>query len=247
MVAVGCLAERYGTELAESLPEADAVLGFDDYADVSERLQHILAGGQHQSHVPRDRRTLLPLAPTARRRAAPASPCRAVPGHDTAALPERGRAGQRTAAVYRRRLAAGPRRRSRSPRAATGDARSAPFRRSAVPTSPAPRPRSSTRRGGWPATAYARCSWSARTPRPTARTSATSGSLEKLLVDLAGIEELDWVRVSYLQPAEMRPSLVEVMAGTDKVVPYFDLSFQHAAPRCCAGCAGSVTRTRSWA
>ena len=29
VVAVGCLAERYGAELAESLPEASAVLGFD--------------------------------------------------------------------------------------------------------------------------------------------------------------------------------------------------------------------------
>src|SRR5688572_21650205 len=28
VVAVGCLAERYGAELADSLPEADAVLGF---------------------------------------------------------------------------------------------------------------------------------------------------------------------------------------------------------------------------
>jgi ribosomal protein S12 methylthiotransferase len=34
VVAVGCLAERYGRELAESLPEADAVLGFDDYAAI---------------------------------------------------------------------------------------------------------------------------------------------------------------------------------------------------------------------
>src|SRR5919107_3608543 len=29
VVAVGCLSERYGAELATSLPEADAVLGFD--------------------------------------------------------------------------------------------------------------------------------------------------------------------------------------------------------------------------
>ena len=29
----------------------------------------------------------------------------------------------------------------------------------------------------------------------------------------------------------MRPSLIEVMASTPQVVPYFDLSFQHAAPR----------------
>ena len=31
VVAVGCLAERYGNQLADSLPEADAVLGFDAY------------------------------------------------------------------------------------------------------------------------------------------------------------------------------------------------------------------------
>ena len=29
VVAVGCLAERYGEQLATQLPEADAVLGFD--------------------------------------------------------------------------------------------------------------------------------------------------------------------------------------------------------------------------
>jgi ribosomal protein S12 methylthiotransferase len=37
------------------------------------------------------------------------------------------------------------------------------------------------------------------------------------------------VRVSYLQPAEMRPSLVEMIAGTPGVAAYFDLSFQHAS------------------
>jgi ribosomal protein S12 methylthiotransferase len=35
--------------------------------------------------------------------------------------------------------------------------------------------------------------------------------------------------VSYLQPAEMRPTLVEVITSTDGVVPYFDLSFQHSS------------------
>ena len=33
VVAVGCMAERYGKDLAEALPEADGVLGFDDYAN----------------------------------------------------------------------------------------------------------------------------------------------------------------------------------------------------------------------
>ena len=35
VVAVGCMAERYGDQLAAALPEADAVLGFDDYADIA--------------------------------------------------------------------------------------------------------------------------------------------------------------------------------------------------------------------
>src|SRR3954454_6562626 len=35
VVAAGCLAERYGRELAASLPEAAAGLGFDDYPDIS--------------------------------------------------------------------------------------------------------------------------------------------------------------------------------------------------------------------
>ena len=82
VVAVGCLAERYGDELAQSLPEADAVLGFDDYPDISARLRSIVAGEQHQAHVPRDRRTLLPLAPPTGPAAASADAdrarCRAV-------------------------------------------------------------------------------------------------------------------------------------------------------------------------
>ncbi|HNQ08572.1 MAG TPA: 30S ribosomal protein S12 methylthiotransferase RimO, partial [Tetrasphaera sp.] len=67
VVAVGCLAERYGRELAEELPEADAVLGFDSYADLSGTLRAILDGARPASHVPSDRRRLLPLTPTERR------------------------------------------------------------------------------------------------------------------------------------------------------------------------------------
>jgi tRNA A37 methylthiotransferase MiaB len=37
------------------------------------------------------------------------------------------------------------------------------------------------------------------------------------------------VRVSYLQPAETRPGLVEAIATTPGVAPYFDLSFQHSS------------------
>ena len=75
VVAVGCLAERYGEQLADQLPEADAVLGFDSYASMSDHLQTILGGGRVATHTPGDRRTLLPLSPIARPRAPP----RAVP------------------------------------------------------------------------------------------------------------------------------------------------------------------------
>src|SRR4029079_2668661 len=45
VAAVRCLAERYGKKLADQLPEADAVLGFDSYASLSEHLQTVLGGG----------------------------------------------------------------------------------------------------------------------------------------------------------------------------------------------------------
>src|SRR5439155_19187796 len=59
VVAVGCLAERYGAELASNLPEADAVLGFDSYADIAARLDDVAAGRAVTPHQPRDRRLLL--------------------------------------------------------------------------------------------------------------------------------------------------------------------------------------------
>jgi MiaB/RimO family radical SAM methylthiotransferase len=53
--------------------------------------------------------------------------------------------------------------------------------------------------------------------------------LERLLPDLAAIDGVARIRLSYLQPAEIRPSLLQAMIATEKVVPYFDISFQHAS------------------
>jgi len=53
--------------------------------------------------------------------------------------------------------------------------------------------------------------------------------LERLLPELAALDGIARIRLSYLQPAELRPGLVEVLTGTPKVAPYFDLSFQHAS------------------
>ena len=53
--------------------------------------------------------------------------------------------------------------------------------------------------------------------------------LETLLPELAAVDGIERIRVSYLQPAETRPGLIEAIAGTPGVAPYFDLSFQHAS------------------
>ncbi|MET0424477.1 MAG: radical SAM protein, partial [Actinoplanes sp.] len=53
--------------------------------------------------------------------------------------------------------------------------------------------------------------------------------LEKLLPQLARVDGIVRVRASYLQPAETRPGLVEVIATTPGVAAYYDLSFQHSS------------------
>ena len=225
VVAVGCLAERYGDQLAESLPEADAVLGFDDYADIGARLRRIVAGEPHVPHAPRDRRLLLPVTPVERGGIAVA-----LPGHAQAApdLPE-GVAPASGPRVVRRRLGHGP---SAPLKLASGCDRRCAF--CAIPSF----------RGSFvsrrPSDLLDEARWLAgHGVRELVLVSENSTSygkdlgdlrlLETLLPELAGVEGIDWVRVSYLQPAETRPSLIDVIATTPGVAPYFDLSFQHAS------------------
>ncbi|MGN6301156.1 MAG: 30S ribosomal protein S12 methylthiotransferase RimO [Angustibacter sp.] len=226
VVAVGCLAERYGQQLADSLPEADAVLGFDSYADLSAHLDSILHGSRPGSHVPRDRRTLLPLSPAARQQTAPEV---AVPGHAVADLPA-GVAPASGPRVVRRRLDGRP--------WAPLKIASGCDRRCAFCAIPAFRGSFLSRR---PTDVLAEARWLAeqgvRELFLVSENSTSYGKdlgdlrlLEQLLPELSAIDGVERVRVSYLQPAEMRPTLLEAMTQTPGVVPYFDLSFQHAAP-----------------
>ncbi len=212
VVAVGCLAERYGQTLADELPDADAVLGFDSYADMSSHLRSILDGGRPASHVPTDRRRLLPLSPVER---PDASGAVAVPGHD--------------AEVVRSRLGNAP----WAPlKIASGCDRRCSF--CAIPMF----------RGSFvsrrPTDVLAEARWLAdQGVRELFLVSENStsygkdlgdlGLLEKLLPELTGIDGVERVRVSYLQPAEVRPGLLEAMAATPGVSPWYDLSFQHAS------------------
>jgi ribosomal protein S12 methylthiotransferase len=225
VVAVGCLAERYGVQLAQELPEADAVLGFDDYRQIGDRLRTILGGGHIEAHTPSDRRKLLPLTPVERHGTGTALPGAA----EIADLPE-GIAPASGPRAPRRRLAGGP---SAPLKLASGCDRRCSF--CAIPSF----------RGAFlsrrPGEILAEARWLAEQGvRELVLVSENSTSygkdlgdirlLETLLPELAAIDGLDWIRVSYLQPAELRPSLIDAMAQTPKVVPYFDLSFQHSAP-----------------
>ena len=206
VVAVGCMAERYGNELAEALPDTDAILSFDDYQDISARLQSIVAGNSHAPHIPRDRRALLPIAPA-------------------------DRAETRESSEFsRKRL---------------GDAPWAPLKIAS----------GCDRRCSFCAIPYFRGSFISRRPHEIldeARWLVTNGVtelflvsenttsygkdlgdlqlMEKMLPEIAAIEGVERVRLSYLQPAEMRPTLIQAMIATPKTVPYFDLSFQHSSP-----------------
>ena len=220
VVAAGCMAERYGRELADSLPEAQAVLGFDDYTDIAGRLDAVLAGEKLAAHTPRDRRELLPLTPVNRQRSTVV-----VPGHAT--VDEHTPAHLRT--ILRRRLDNGP---VASLKLASGCDRRCAF--CAIPTF----------RGAFvsrdPQELLAEAEWLAKSGvRELVLVSENSTSygkdlgdprlLEKLLPQLARVDGIVRVRASYLQPAETRPSLVEVIATTPGVAAYYDLSFQHSS------------------
>jgi ribosomal protein S12 methylthiotransferase RimO len=218
VVAVGCLAERYGAELAESLPEAAAVLGFDHYATLDERLADVVAGREVEAHKPVDRRTLLPISPVRRPSAAEQV---AVPGHGW---------GPR---VMRARLDSAP---VAPLKIASGCDRRCSF--CAIPSF----------RGAFvsrtPDELLAEAAWlaehgvrelylvsenSTSYGKDLPRELGGSDALAALLPKLAAVPGVDRVRVSYLQPAETRPSLVRAIATTPGVADYFDLSFQHSS------------------
>lgn len=213
VVAVGCMAERYGTELAQEMSETDAILSFDDYKDISERLNTIIEGGKIKTHVPKDRRTLLPIAPVDR-----------AASRDLA----KGKEVNPIGTVLRKRL-------------------------DNAPIAPLKIASGCDRRCSFCAIPYFRGSFISRKPAEIieeAKWLADNGvtelylvsenttsfgkdfgdlkMMEKMLPELSKIDAIKRIRLSYLQPAEVRPTLLQAMISVDKVVPYFDLSFQHA-------------------
>ena len=189
------------------------MLGFDDYPDIAAKLTSIVHGERHHPHTPKDRRKLLPISPAGAGRTPPedhpAATRRRTPPH-----PARQGADRRAL-----KLASGCDRRCSFCAIPS-------FRGSFVSR----RPTEVLDEARWLA------DQGAKELFLVSENSTSYGKdlgdlrlLETLLPELAAIDQVQRVRVSYLQPAETRPGLVEAIAGTAGVAPYFDLSFQHAS------------------
>jgi len=182
LVVTGCMAERYGDELAAALPEVDAVVGFAGEGAIAGVLGRPTSGVRDLLDLPRP---------------APRSPwayLKVAEGCDRAcafcAIPSF-RGAQR----------------SRTPASILAEARDLVA-------------------GG-----VAELVLVAQDLASYGRDAGMSGALAPLLRDLDDLagEGLARVRLLYLYPSEVRDPLVATMLELDTVVPYFDLSLQHAS------------------
>ncbi len=188
LVVTGCLAERYGQDLARELPEVDAVVGFAGEGSIGQLAVPVVLRA-----APVGVRDLLELprpAPTA-----PWAYVKIAEGCDRAcafcAIPSfRGKQRSRTAesivAECRSLVAGGV---------------------------------------GELVLVAQDLAWYGR---DAGECDALAGLLRAL--DDLRADGLRWLRLLYLYPSEVRDPLVTTMLELESVVPYFDLSLQHAAP-----------------
>ncbi|MGH9023563.1 MAG: 30S ribosomal protein S12 methylthiotransferase RimO, partial [Acidimicrobiia bacterium] len=203
LVVTGCMAERYGDELAEALPEADAVVGFAGEGSIAS----VVAG----------------LGTRGTRRAQPQAPAivhlgrKPVGVRDLLELP---RLPSSTPWAYLK-VAEGCDRvcafcsiptfrgaqRSRTPEAIFDEARGLVL-------------------GGSVEIVLV-----AQDLASYGRDAGAPGSLAALLRRLDSLtgEGLERLRLLYLYPSQVRDPLVATMLELGSVVPYFDLSLQHAS------------------
>ena len=214
VLVIGCMAQRYGDELAAALPEAAGVLGFADYPRLPAIVHTILGGGTLAQAPTREdvkRRSLpllvgggaaAPFAPDAPPNVA--FPIRTVPRGPWAYLKIAGGCDRVctfcTIPSFRGRYA------SRPLDEVLAEAR-------------------------WLADSGVReivcvsentTSWGKDLPGGR-RLQAD------LIRGFESIDGLERVRLLYLQPAEIIPELLDAMAASPVVAPYYDLSLQHAS------------------
>jgi ribosomal protein S12 methylthiotransferase len=205
LVVTGCMAERYGEELATALPEVDAVVGFAGEGALG---------------------TAVELGPTR------GKPTGSVPERPTGSVPERPRGV--------RDLLELPRPAPTVPwaylKVAEGCDRACAFcaipsfrgkQRSRTPDAIEAEARGLVEQGVAELVLVAQdLAW-------YGRDAGEPGSLAPLLrrLDALAPDGLARVRLLYLYPSEVRDPLVATMLELPTVVPYFDLSLQHADAR----------------
>jgi ribosomal protein S12 methylthiotransferase len=190
MVVIGCMAQRFGVEVEQALPEVDAVIGLDRYGELVGALDSLT---QWQPLAIRRRPVMdilevihrpTPTVPYAYVKVAEGcdKPCTfcAIPlirGKQRSRSPvnirdemvELGRAGVKEVVLVAQDLAA------------------------------------------------------------YGRDIEAPGGIVDLLRFVDDVDGIDRLRLLYLYPKEIRPSLIEEMTVNPRIAPYFDLSLQHAS------------------
>ncbi len=191
VVATGCMAERYGAELAAALPEADAVIGFAGAPSIAGAVG-MVSQSVTMRRKPTGVRDLLELPRP--KSSTPWAYLKVAEGCDRAcafcAIPSfRGKQRSRTAAAIEREAA---------------DLVAGGVREIVLVAQD--------------------LAWYGRDINDP-------GALEPLLrrLDRLRSDGLERIRLLYLYPSEVRDPLVATMLELPSVVPYFDLSLQHAS------------------
>lgn len=189
LVVLGCMAQRFGMQVTEAFPQADAVLGLDRYGDLVGTLDR-LTGWQPI----RLTRSPMDILYTVRRPTltTPYAYVKVAEGCDKpctfCAIPLiRGRQRSRPPVNIRDEM---------SELAAAGAKEIVLVAQDLA--------------------AYG-------------RDINAPGGIEDLLRFVSDVDGIEWIRLLYLYPREIRPGLINEMTANPRLVPYFDLSLQHAS------------------
>lgn len=194
LVVIGCMAQRYETELAAALPEADAVIGLERYPELVDRLDELTVWQPIEIRPLRSSHMDILYQVKRPTPATPYAYVKAAEGCDKpcafCAIPLfRGKQRSRGVANVKAEVA-------------------------------------DLVAGG-----VAEIVLVAQDLAAYGRDLDDSVGIVDLVEGLSGVDGLRRLRLYYLYPKEIRPSLIAAMAGTPLVADYFDLSLQHATER----------------
>lgn len=209
LIVSGCMAQRFATELRESLPEVDVFMGLDQVRELGAIIERVVAGGAdagppgHSFVTPRP--TYIPDYDTPR--------FRLTPSHSAYLKIAEGCNHPCSFCVI-------PQMRGRH--------------RSRPPASVLAEIRALVAEGvkeinliSQDTTYYGMDLWSAKAGPRQPVDSSRGPTLAALLRDIQEIEGEFWVRLLYTHPAHWSGELIATIAACDKVARYIDMPLQH--------------------